>query len=116
HITWLVNSVAHVWGYRTYETGDTSRNNWWVAILTFGEGWHNNHHADQRAAKSGHEWYEIDVTYRIIQVMERLGLAFDIARPSKRLETIRILASEKIPPSNHPMPEETLSSQQEASV
>jgi fatty-acid desaturase len=53
HATWLVNSASHIWGYRNYETTDESRNNWWVAVLTFGEGWHNNHHAYPRMAKQG---------------------------------------------------------------
>lgn len=56
HFTWSVNSLAHVWGYRNYETKDNSRNNWLVALVTWGEGWHNNHHADQRSAAHGHRW------------------------------------------------------------
>jgi stearoyl-CoA desaturase (delta-9 desaturase) len=75
HITWLVNSASHVWGYRNYATHDTSRNNWVVAMLTNGEGWHNNHHASPRAAAHGHRWYEIDLTYATIVMMEWLGLA-----------------------------------------
>lgn len=78
NITWLVNSACHIWGYRSYEVSDTSRNNWWVALLTWGEGWHNNHHADARAARNGHRWYEIDVTYWIIQLMCRFKLAYDV--------------------------------------
>lgn len=75
HITWLVNSATHLWGYRTYETPDNSRNNWWVALLTFGEGWHNNHHAHQRSARMGFRWYELDVTFMLIQALQWLGLA-----------------------------------------
>ncbi len=78
NITWLVNSACHIWGYQTYDTGDRSRNNWWVALLTWGEGWHNNHHADARAARNGHRWYEVDPTYWIIQLMRQLGLANNI--------------------------------------
>jgi len=78
HITWLVNSVSHLFGYRNYETRDQSRNNWLVALLTYGEGWHNNHHADARAARNGHRWYEIDVTYYLIRLMKVFGLAYDI--------------------------------------
>jgi stearoyl-CoA desaturase (delta-9 desaturase) len=63
HITWSVNSVAHLWGYQNYQTGDKSRNNWLVAILAAGEGWHNNHHAQPRSAKHGHRWFELDLTY-----------------------------------------------------
>jgi fatty-acid desaturase len=75
NITWLVNSAAHLWGYQRFETPDKSRNNWWVALLTYGEGWHNNHHAQPRSAKMGFTWYELDVTYYIIFTLKSLGLA-----------------------------------------
>ncbi|WP_303673177.1 acyl-CoA desaturase [Vampirovibrio chlorellavorus] len=78
NVTWLVNSAAHLWGYRRYDTPDTSRNNWWVALLTWGEGWHNNHHAHARSAKMGFVWYELDVTYWIIALFRRLGLATQV--------------------------------------
>ena len=78
HVTWLVNSATHTWGYRRYDTEDNSRNNWWVALLTFGEGWHNNHHAIQARARHGLKWYEIDVTYYIICTLEYLGLARNV--------------------------------------
>ena len=78
HVTWLVNSASHMWGYRNYETTDDSRNLWWVGLLAFGEGWHNNHHAFQRMAKHGHKWWEVDVTYWAILAMERLGLAWNV--------------------------------------
>lgn len=81
HSTWLVNSAAHVWGYRTYKTTDKSRNNWWVALLSFGEGWHNNHHAFQRSARHGMRWWEIDITYMMIQFLWVLGLAKQIHLP-----------------------------------
>ncbi len=81
HSTWLVNSAAHIWGYRTYKSGDQSTNNWWVALLTFGEGWHNNHHAFQRSARHGMRWWEFDVTYRTIQLLWILGLAKNIHLP-----------------------------------
>ncbi|MCC6494369.1 MAG: fatty acid desaturase [Pirellulales bacterium] len=81
HITWSVNSVTHVWGYRNYETSDNSRNNWLVGLWSNGEGWHNNHHADQRAAAHGHRWWEFDVTWITIRALERLGLAKDVVRP-----------------------------------
>ncbi|MDC0936777.1 fatty acid desaturase, partial [Pirellulales bacterium] len=74
HITWSVNSVTHVWGYRNYETGDNSRNNILVGLWSNGEGWHNNHHADQRAAAHGHKWWEFDVTWITIRALEKLGL------------------------------------------
>lgn len=78
HCTWFVNSATHVWGYRNYESTDRSRNLWWVALLSYGEGWHNNHHAHQRLAKHGHRWFEFDVTYRTIQVLKLLGLAKNV--------------------------------------
>lgn len=78
HITWLVNSASHYWGYRNYGTNDSSYNNWFVAFFTNGEGWHNNHHAAPRAAAHGHRWWEIDLTYTTIVVLERLGLAWKV--------------------------------------
>jgi stearoyl-CoA desaturase (delta-9 desaturase) len=78
HITWFVNSATHIWGYRNYETTDDSRNLWWVGLLAFGEGWHNNHHAHQRMAAHGHKWWEFDHTYWVILGLERLGLAWDV--------------------------------------
>ena len=81
HITWSVNSIAHRWGYRNYETCDLSRNNGIVAILAAGEGWHNNHHADPRSASHGHRWWEVDFTFLIICAMERIGLASGVVRP-----------------------------------
>jgi fatty-acid desaturase len=81
HATWAVNSVTHVLGYRNYETSDASRNFWLVAIVAYGEGWHNNHHADQRAAAHGHRWWEIDMTYGVVRLLEWMGLAKDVVRP-----------------------------------
>ncbi len=78
HVTWFVNSASHIWGYRNYETTDDSRNLWWVGLLAFGEGWHNNHHAHQRMAAHGHKWWEFDPTYWAIVGLERLGLAWDV--------------------------------------
>jgi stearoyl-CoA desaturase (delta-9 desaturase) len=75
HSTWFVNSATHIWGYRNYSTTDRSRNLWWVALLSYGEGWHNNHHAHQRLARHGHRWYEFDMTYMAIWVLKALGLA-----------------------------------------
>jgi len=78
HSTWFVNSASHIWGYTNYETTDESRNNWWVALITYGEGWHNNHHAYPRMANHGHRWWEIDVTFTTIRIMQKLGLAWDV--------------------------------------
>ncbi len=75
HSTWLINSATHRWGYRNFPAEDGSRNLWWAAILTYGEGWHNNHHAHPRVAKAGLRWWEIDVTWWAIQILQMLGLA-----------------------------------------
>jgi stearoyl-CoA desaturase (delta-9 desaturase) len=83
HITWSVNSAAHLWGYRTYETGDLSRNNWFVALISNGEGWHNNHHADSRSARHGHRWWEIDVVFATIRLLEAVGLARNVCVPDR---------------------------------
>jgi len=85
HITWAINSVTHIWGYRNYETDENSRNNWIVGLLSNGEGWHNNHHADQRSAAHGHRWWELDVTYLTIQLLRHLGLASHVALPRPTL-------------------------------
>jgi stearoyl-CoA desaturase (delta-9 desaturase) len=75
HATWLVNSATHLWGTRRFETTDDSRNSWWVAALTFGEGWHNNHHAHPSSARHGLAWYELDVNWWGIRALQLLGLA-----------------------------------------
>jgi stearoyl-CoA desaturase (delta-9 desaturase) len=75
HVTWLVNSATHLWGARRFPTRDDSRNNWWVALLTGGEGWHNNHHAHPVSARHGLAWYELDINYWVIQILGALGLA-----------------------------------------
>jgi stearoyl-CoA desaturase (delta-9 desaturase) len=75
HSTWFVNSATHIWGYRNYQTTDRSRNLWWVALMSYGEGWHNNHHAHQRLARHGHRWWEVDITYMVIRLLKALGLA-----------------------------------------
>jgi fatty-acid desaturase len=85
HTTWSVNSVSHVWGYRNYTTPDASRNNTLVALLAFGEGWHNNHHADSRSARHGHKWWEFDPTWLAIRLLMLLGLAKNVALPSPAL-------------------------------
>jgi stearoyl-CoA desaturase (delta-9 desaturase) len=83
HISWSVNSVAHLWGYRNYATGEGSRNNLLVGFISNGEGWHNNHHAHPNAAMHGHRWWELDVTYRTIRMLAALGLARDIVMPPR---------------------------------
>jgi fatty-acid desaturase len=75
HITWSINSVTHLWGYRNYDTNENSRNNVVVALISSGEGWHNNHHAQPTAAAHGHRWWEFDLTYLTIQGLQLVGLA-----------------------------------------
>ena len=78
HTTWLVNSACHVWGGRRFETTDDSRNNPVVGIIAFGEGWHNNHHAYPRSARHGLTWYEFDINWIQIRIMETIGLIKDV--------------------------------------
>jgi fatty-acid desaturase len=75
HATWLVNSATHMWGARRFATRDDSRNNWWVALMTFGEGWHNNHHAHPTSARHGLAWYEFDPSWIQITILKYLGIA-----------------------------------------
>jgi stearoyl-CoA desaturase (delta-9 desaturase) len=89
HATWAVNSVTHRYGYRNYETDEDSRNHLVLGYLANGEGWHNNHHADQRSARFGHRWWEIDTTYAVIRLLEMLGLATRVARPAAKLSKAR---------------------------
>ncbi len=81
HITWAVNSLTHVFGYRNYDTDDHSTNNWLIALVTVGEGWHNNHHHDQGSASNQHRWWEFDLSYYEIKLLERLGLATHVRVP-----------------------------------
>ncbi len=81
HVTWSINSVSHLWGYRNYPTAEDSRNNWLCALATNGEGWHNNHHAQPRSAAHGHRWWELDITFLTISLWERLGLVTGVVRP-----------------------------------
>ncbi len=87
HTTWFVNSLSHMFGKRRFETTDDSTNNWFVAILTFGEGWHNNHHAQPSSAQHGLAWYEFDMNWITIRIFEKLGWA----------EKIRVFKTEKVP-------------------
>ena len=75
HATWLVNSATHMWGRRRFATRDDSRNNWWVALITFGEGWHNNHHAHPTSARHGLAWYEFDPSWISLKVLKFFGIA-----------------------------------------
>lgn len=84
HITWFVNSASHCWGSQSYNTGDLSRNNWWVGILAFGEGWHNNHHAFEFSARHGLEWWQYDATWAVISTLQKLGLATNVKLPTEK--------------------------------
>jgi fatty-acid desaturase len=85
NITWSGNSFPHVYGYRNYETNDNSRNNFVVAMLTSGEGWHNNHHADPNSSSNTHRWWEFDLTFLFLRLLELVGLAWNVKRPSRRI-------------------------------
>jgi stearoyl-CoA desaturase (Delta-9 desaturase) len=82
HATFCINSLAHIVGRRRYITGDDSRNNWFLAIFTMGEGWHNNHHACQSSARQGFRWWEYDPTFYLLKLLERLGLVWNLKRPT----------------------------------
>ncbi|OLP16331.1 acyl-CoA desaturase [Leptolyngbya sp. 'hensonii'] len=81
HSTWLINSATHAWGNRTFHVEDSSRNLWWAAILTYGEGWHNNHHAYPNVAKAGWKWWQLDMTWWVIKGLAVMGLARRIILP-----------------------------------
>jgi stearoyl-CoA desaturase (delta-9 desaturase) len=83
HGTFAINSMAHVIGKRRYRTGDDSRNNWWLALITLGEGWHNNHHHFQSSTRQGFRWYEIDITFYVLKAMSWAGLVWDLKSPPK---------------------------------
>ena len=94
HATFTINSLAHVMGTRRFETTDTSRNNLLLALLTLGEGWHNNHHHYQSAARQGFRWYEIDISWYLLLLQERLGLVSDLKQvPQKVLDHGRVPAA-----------------------
>jgi len=82
HATFCINSIAHLVGRRRYVTGDDSRNNWLLALATMGEGWHNNHHAFQSSARQGFRWWEYDPTFYLLKLLERLGLVWNLKRPT----------------------------------
>jgi stearoyl-CoA desaturase (delta-9 desaturase) len=78
HSTFTINSLSHVFGKRRFATTDDSRNNWLLAILTFGEGWHNNHHRFSSSARQGFYWYEYDITYYILKTLSVFGIVWDL--------------------------------------
>lgn len=111
HGTWLVNSAAHIWGYQTYNTNEGSTNNWWVALISYGEGWHNNHHAFLHSAAHGLRWWEIDLTYMHIRLLSWLQLANQIRLPQgnpaklPNIETKTPQITPKAPNIHIPIPE-----------
>lgn len=88
HSTWLINSATHMSGYQTFSVEDNSRNLWWAAILTYGEGWHNNHHAYPNVAKAGLNWWEIDMTWWAIKFLQVVGLAKKVILPPTKAEAL----------------------------
>jgi stearoyl-CoA desaturase (delta-9 desaturase) len=92
HITWFVNSLAHVYGSQPYVTGDLSRNNPLVALLAFGEGWHNNHHAFAFSARHGLEWWQFDVTWALICALQLIGLATKVKLPTDKQKAAKLAA------------------------
>mmetsp|Transcript_992 Transcript_992/g.1564 ORF Transcript_992/g.1564 Transcript_992/m.1564 type:complete len:434 (+) Transcript_992:119-1420(+) len=83
HMTWMVNSVSHVWGFQDWNTGDKSMNNWVVGMLAFGEGWHNNHHAFENSCRHGLKWWMVDPTWYTIKLLSFVGLANNLKYPSE---------------------------------
>jgi len=81
HGTFFINSLAHVHGKQRYVTGDDSRNNWWLAVITLGEGWHNNHHAYQRSTRQGFRWYEFDPTFYVLKALSWVGIVWELGEP-----------------------------------
>ena len=107
HGTFVINSLAHVWGSRRYATSDTSRNSMVLSIITLGEGWHNNHHTYPASANSGFFWWEIDITYYVLKVLSWVGLVHDLKRPPvKRLEARRIGEAVRDPMIRLPLPQQ----------
>ncbi len=97
HCTWFVNSAAHMWGYQSFDTNEGSRNNWWVALLTYGEGWHNNHHAYPYSAAHGLRWWEIDLTYLTIRLLALFGLADNIRLPRGNPAKVSLPSPARLP-------------------
>jgi stearoyl-CoA desaturase (Delta-9 desaturase) len=85
HATFTINSLSHVWGKRVYATSDDSRNNWMLAILTLGEGWHNNHHRHMHSANQGFFWWQIDVSYYVLKALSFVGITWDLKKPPQRV-------------------------------
>jgi len=91
HITWFVNSASHLWGYKNFLSNDLATNNWWVALMSYGEGWHNNHHAFPTSARHGLKKWEIDLSYLCIRAMKAIGLAWEVYVPSPETLAAKLL-------------------------
>jgi fatty-acid desaturase len=108
HVAWSINSVTHCFGYRNYETDESSRNNLVVGLLSGGEGWHNNHHADPRAARFGHRWFELDAGYRVIRILEMCGLAWNVISPHGRYTPVNDSSGRRTTRGGQDMPPEAV--------
>jgi stearoyl-CoA desaturase (delta-9 desaturase) len=101
-VTYAVNSVCHVWGHRPYATGEHSRNNFFLGLLALGEGWHNNHHAFPYSARHGFHWWQPDLTWNLVWVLERIGLVWSVKRPKLKVterapEVVAAVEPEHVP-------------------
>jgi fatty-acid desaturase len=103
HVTWSINSVTHLWGYRNYETDDSSRNNFVIGIISNGEGWHNNHHAYPQSARHGHLWWEFDLTWLAIRLLAALGLVRDVITPPSTAWPQRVIPVANAVPASAPV-------------
>jgi stearoyl-CoA desaturase (delta-9 desaturase) len=97
HGTFTINSLSHVFGSRRYETTDTSRNSLLLALLTLGEGWHNNHHQYQASANQGFFWWEIDISYYVLRMLSWVGLVRDLKTPPEKVLTTNLVGQEPEP-------------------
>lgn len=97
HATFANNCFAHIFGTQPYDSGDLSRNNWLLALITFGEGWHNNHHRYSSSARHGFLWWEIDVTYYVLLGLQSVGLVWDLRQPPAELVSARAAVASSMP-------------------
>jgi stearoyl-CoA desaturase (delta-9 desaturase) len=95
HGTFTINSLSHIFGKRRYKTTDTSRNNWFLALVTMGEGWHNNHHYHQSSVKMGWFWWEVDATYYVLRALSAVGIVWDLKKPSANVKNAYLKYSEE---------------------
>jgi fatty-acid desaturase len=94
HVTYSINSLCHFFGRRDYRTGDESRNLAWLSIFTFGESWHNNHHAFPTSARHGLRWWQVDPSWIVIRAMEATGLVWDVVRVDERRQQRKALTAD----------------------